>query len=456
MSFATIFLSEKKTIIDLVERRDKMKVEKLKVIAVALLAGISLCGCKEDLEAEIEKSINTEGGAEGIANNAEELVTQITDGIGITDSESYAIDENDNTATGAGDKKYGLNEPVIFEMENGGEISITFTACDDKDDVAYISYVIENVGDTPVTVGEDMFAVYANDYKADMGYGASTVSSETISSGRKVSGKLYPEILLDKVKTLEVECGDAIFLLRDTTKVDAMMGTYYRIFEKDGKAVVSDITIYRNSNNNGGLAITAQYHENFEEGSYYNDTFSSWTFEIYDDRVEFTSSLEYVDGIAVYYSANPNVDGIYAKQICIETTNDIYTGSYQWTDNIQAIYDSVAQQNENAPEDLSNVIIDGKTYWWQEGQYEDAHGAEVTIGYDSNGELRIVGESWWSLDVVQLNAVVTTVNEDGSMIIDRQDQGILYVYPTEDGGIRIEQKGASEGLTFDGTYYLGS
>ena len=40
---------------------------------------------------------------------------------------------------------------------------------------------------------------------------------------------------------------------------------------------------------------------------------------------------------------------------------------------------------------------------------------------------------------------------------DQDNQGILYVYPTDDGGIRIEQEGMIGGLnyvTFDGTYQL--
>lgn len=438
-----------------------MKVKILKVIAVALLTSISLCGCKESIEEELEKSIDAEGGGEGIANNTEELVTQITDGLGINNADGYTIDEN--TTTKSENRKYGLNEPVIFEMEDGGEISIEFTKCDEKDDVTYLSYVIENVGETPVTVGEDMFAVYSNDYKADMGYGSSTVSSETISSGRKVSGKLYPEVVLDKVKTLEVECGDVIFLLRDTTKVDAMMGDYYRITEISGNPVVCEVEIYRDSYNNGGLAAKVQYHENVGKENYYNNKVGIWTMELYDDRVEFVDITRSYGGLAIYYSENPTVDGIYVEQIKKDAIENVFTGNYQWTDNIQAVFDSVKEQNEkneNAPQDLSNIIVDGKTYWWQEGENEDAYGAEVTIGNDSGGELRIVGESWNSIDVAQLNATVTKVNEDGSMTVecfDQDNQGILYVYPTDDGGIRIEQEGMIGGLnfvTFDGTYQL--
>ena len=113
--------------------------------------------------------------------------------------------------------------------------------------------------------------------------------------------------------------------------------------------------------------------------------------------------------------------------------------------------------------DESNSLgqIDLATYYFQEGENEDVRGAEVTIGYDDNGELRIVGESWNSIGDITINAVITKINDDGSMefdCFDSDNEGILYVYPMTDGGIRIVQDGMIDGVmyevTFDGDYQL--
>ena len=218
---------------------DMMKYRKLIAIMIMTLTSINLFGCGDRMVEGINEAIEAEGGMEGVKNNAEELARHFTDSLEITEAERYIIDEetgaiitdgNQTKDTTTNTNKFiGLNETVAFNMQNGGVINVTFTECGSKNDIAYITYVIENIGDIDVTVGESMFSVYVNDYIADLNYGEYSVYEETISSGRKVSGKLYPNIIMDKVVKLEIECGDIVFLLRDTGKADAMLGTYYRI-----------------------------------------------------------------------------------------------------------------------------------------------------------------------------------------------------------------------------------
>lgn len=151
---------------------------------------LNLFGCGDRMVEEINEAIEAEGGMEGVENNAEELARHFTDSLGITDAERYVIDEETgaiitdgtkDTATNA-DNFIGLNETVAFNMQNGGMINVTFTECGSKNDIAYITYIIENIGDIDVTVGESMFSVYANDYIADLNYGEHSVYEETISS----------------------------------------------------------------------------------------------------------------------------------------------------------------------------------------------------------------------------------------------------------------------------------
>lgn len=329
-----------------------MKYKKLMAIIIISLASINLFGCGDRMVEGINEAIEAEGGMEGVKNNAEELAGHFTDSLGITDAERYVIDEETGTIITDGNQTkdtttnvnnfIGLNETVAFNMQNGGMINVTFTECGSKNDIAYITYVIENIGDIDVTVGESMFSVYANDYIADLNYGEHSVYEETISSGRKVSGKLYPNIIMDKVVKLEIECGDIVFLLRDTGKADAMLGTYYRIFEEDGNAVVNEVKLYRDVYNDDGLAITAKQHIDYGNGYDYDYDFGSWTFDLYEDKIVFTNSLHSIGGLVVYFNSNPVVEGIYVEQLDTQSVEDMFTGQYLWKDDIQSVYDSIA------------------------------------------------------------------------------------------------------------------
>ena len=329
-----------------------MKYKKLMAIIIISLASINLFGCGDRMVEGINEAIEAEGGMEGVKNNAEEFAGHFTDSLGVTDAERYVIDEETGAIITDGNQTkdtttnvnnfIGLNETVTFNMQNGGMINVTFTECGSKNDIAYITYVIENIGDIDVTVGESMFSVYANDYIADLNYGEHSVYEETISSGRKVSGKLYPNIIMDKVVKLEIECGDIVFLLRDTGKADAMLGTYYRIFEEDGNAVVNEVKLYRDVYNDDGLAITAKQHIDYGNGYDYDYDFGSWTFDLYEDKIVFTNSLHSIGGVIVYFNSNPVVEGIYVEQLDTQSVEDMFTGQYLWTDDIQSVYDTIA------------------------------------------------------------------------------------------------------------------
>lgn len=329
-----------------------MKYKKLMAIIIISLASINLFGCGDRMVEGINEAMEAEGGMEGVKNNAEELAGHFTDSLGITDAERYVIDEETGAIITDGNQTkdtttnvnnfIGLNETVAFNMQNGGMINVTFTECGSKNDIAYITYVIENIGNIDVTVGESMFSVYANDYIADLNYGEHSVYEETISSGRKVSGKLYPNIIMDKVVKLEIECGDIVFLLRDTGKADAMLGTYYRIFEEDGNVVVNEVKLYRDVYNDDGLAITAKQHIDYGNGYDYDYDFGSWTFDLYEDKIVFTNSLHSIGGLVVYFNSNPVVEGIYVEQLDTQSVEDMFTGQYLWTDDIQSVYDSIA------------------------------------------------------------------------------------------------------------------
>ena len=112
------------------------------------------------------------------------------------------------------------------------------------------------------------------------------------------------------------------------------------------------------------------------------------------------------------------------------------------------------------PETNMGEIVRTGTFWWQEGANEDARGAEITIAYDSAGQLWINGKSWNSANSVDIYYFVTDVYEDGSMVVecfDEENAATLYISPTENGGIFVEQEGVFYGeeyLRFDGVYQM--
>ncbi len=383
------------------------------------------------------------GGKDGVVIDKDDI------NIGSDDVKNTENQDNDKLPGNDQDNtSYGLNEAATFELNDGGEISVTFTNYGEKDDTAYINYEIENIGNTDVTVGESLFSVYANDYIADLGYGANTMYEEIISVGRKASGTLYPDMLLDQVKRLEIECGDVTFLLRDTGAVDKMLGTYYRQYEEDGAVIIDEIKLYREEYNNGGLAISAKHHEDFGNEYPYDYSFNTWTFELYDDRIEYTSMIDSIGGLVIYYSENPKEEGISVTQIDPpidpKSIEDMFTGKYEWTDNVQAVYEAVENAKQsgksNLPDDdyyESNGDIDYLGTYLSIIEeiccsYDDYEYCEYTL-YDLDGDgIKELITSEGTCEADWTNVVYTL--EDGQYVsMIGQFYGSVMLYVAEDG-----------------------
>lgn len=350
---------------------------------------------------------------------------------------------------------FGLNEAVAFNTKDGGIINITFTDYGSNGDDAYITYVIENIGETSVTVGESMFDVYANDYAVDLGWGEDTVYDTTISSGRKVSGHLYPNVNMRGVKKLEIECGGEVFLLRDTTKADAMLGTYYRIFEYDGHTAVSEVKLSRDGYGDNRLNIRAKFHEDlgYGDGSCYDYDYSSCSVEFYDDGIVFTSILYSVEGLIIYYSENPVEDGIYVEEVNAPASGSMFTGNYMWTDDIQAVYDSV-YANDNSV-DNNNTFTDSILGQWTRS--DSGNPVEVYIYEWETGDsyIPIIYAYYYdgNTDPITYEGVADVVTDDKTEFVD--DNGNRLVVRKQNGKLSIEQIGdfIPNGITFTADDY---
>ena len=157
---------------------------------------------------------------------------------GTTTEENYAIedgnlvyDTDDNTETGdeaenqneseVTKKKHQIGETVEFTVDNGGEISVTITEWGTAQNLSYerimyFSCEIENTGTEPVTVGNPMFSIYADDYSVQKDLSDERIMQTTeLAAGRKMQGKIFGAVDPDTVSSLEVECGGSVFVLKD-------------------------------------------------------------------------------------------------------------------------------------------------------------------------------------------------------------------------------------------------
>lgn len=159
--------------------------------------------------------------------------------------------------------------------------------------------------------------------------------------------------------------------------------------------------------------------------------------------------------------------------LLFETLYEVASGgsTNDWSSGLEQNSDVYGQENSYEqftdrdtetilPETNMGEIVRTGTFWWQEGANEDARGAEITLAYDSAGQLWINGKSWNSANSVDIYYFVTDVYEDGSMVVecfDEENAATLYISPTENGGIFVEQEGVFYGeeyLRFDGVYQI--
>ena len=451
-------------------------MRKYKAMLVLIISSITLYGCGERISEEFKESIENEGGAEGVANNAKELVTNFTDALGVTERQEYVIDENtgaivtdgNNTAQNTQNANYSQNnqieennifqvgDTVTFDTENSGLVSITINDWGPSyellyENITYIDYTVENVGNSIINFADSVFTLYGDDYKMPNTYGDHSISvPEDIESGRKLNARAYFKMDSDDYSTIELEFGGVIFILKDPISTEAAKTPepWYtgKSFHFEPQAIYEEYKqseISFSHDNDGNMTINVHcWGKNEDSG---NLTFKCSSI-----------SESGITEFSIYMGV---------LEVCPIEDNKLYIYQKGYVGDLSAVrMDGVYVLDSNdMVENLNteqSTIIEGSNYWYQEGENEDAYGADVTIGYDTNGELRITGESWTSLDSIIIDAPITTVNNDGSMIVecfDEMNEGILYIYPTKDGGISIRQDGSIGGITFvtfDGIYQI--
>jgi len=72
-----------------------------------------------------------------------------------------------------------------------------------------------NTGDEEVTVSDNIFNIYADDYSVDTEWSEEGTFLETLAPGKKTSGKVYAEMDADEVNKIEVQIHDSTVLIKD-------------------------------------------------------------------------------------------------------------------------------------------------------------------------------------------------------------------------------------------------
>lgn len=192
-----------------------------------LTAAFLIAGCSNKSDESGLQSEETEASVSEpkLGDNKTDGIDSIQTGAG-----TNSMDEESPTSPGAPAKQtYCIGDTISLSSEDGMEIEITLTdygmeyGTSQYGNLTYVSYTIENTGVIDATVGEYLFDMYGDDYKIDLVPYSSTISSTTISSGRKISGILYANINMDQYTRLELECANTVFLLRDSSWVASLV-----------------------------------------------------------------------------------------------------------------------------------------------------------------------------------------------------------------------------------------
>lgn len=305
----------------------KNKFSLIFALAIAFL----IAGCSNKTDKASLQTTETENSIPEPepSDNKADSIDNIQAGEGIN-----SMDENRPASSNTPTKQiYRIGDKISLSSEDGMQIEITLTdygmeyGTSQYGNLAYVNYTIENTGVVDATVGESLFDMYGDDYKIDLVPYSGTILNTTISSGRKISGTLYADINMDQYTRLELECADAIFLLRDSSWVASLAGSYWwnEAYE-DGSYAGGNIEIYYDEKNQ--LSLYGECWVNSDIG-----IFDSHLPSIGEDYIRFSDPFNHTNALYIY----PNENGISVKQEGDTLTsygtiieNISFTADYYW------------------------------------------------------------------------------------------------------------------------------
>lgn len=92
----------------------------------------------------------------------------------------------------------------------------------------YVTFEVTNTGDIDISINSSDFEAYVNNYSVELDWLMENMLDATLSPGRQTSGNVYIIMNPNDINSLELELGDAIFRMQETSyqNTDNYLGNY--------------------------------------------------------------------------------------------------------------------------------------------------------------------------------------------------------------------------------------
>ena len=146
-----------------IKKKKLGRLQKLLIVAVLILIILFIIGMfsesdDENVSSDMEKTT--------ITSEKNDVLSEPRDVEGVQGNEKELMSESETQVGKTMDERYRIGDSVKFTKNDGsGEITVTIEDWGYKyDSGIYITYEIENTGNTEMEVDESIFDVYADDY----------------------------------------------------------------------------------------------------------------------------------------------------------------------------------------------------------------------------------------------------------------------------------------------------
>lgn len=297
-----------------IKKKKLGRLQKLLIVAVLILIILFIIGMfsesdDENVSSNMEKTT--------ITSEKNDVLSEPRDVEGVQGNEKELMSESETQVGKTMDERYRIGDSVKFTKNDGsGEITVTVEDWGYKSDSGiYITYEIENTGNTEMEVDESIFDVYADDYGLSLLDGENSLYYKNLAPGRKARGTLYVESeYYQQYKTIEVDCSGYVYLIWDGRFIDDFIGTY-TWQEGDSGANIIIKQMYTEYTRQLYLVISGECWCGNERGIF-ESKMSVLGYEPYYDSVTGLGYLEFVDDRNQSLEAyKTDDDGILIRQI---------------------------------------------------------------------------------------------------------------------------------------------
>lgn len=212
----------------------KKKYYSLATVLIICVLILFLSGCGEEAEDlaqqfkdgldEQSQFVNGKDADEAVSDVLDEISNEINKDETESDDNSQINSSGDKTKLAIGETR---NLEFLDGISEGASIDVTITEWgtvvdDSQGELVYIHYEIKNVSDITCTIGNDMFDVYVDNYMVEQvlpTYIDTYIINASLSPDRQAEGDIFLKIDPDAVSNIEVECGPAVWIIKEPTEI---------------------------------------------------------------------------------------------------------------------------------------------------------------------------------------------------------------------------------------------